>query len=92
MARSPWDLHIINVFPYEVMKYGQVLNLSAMTYTFKCDNEKCKKQIICILSKYRGDEYFGRCSYCHSGRLKWIQNINLHSVLRDHLIIHKKGT
>ena len=26
-------------------KYGNV-KLSSMTYTFKCDNEKCKKSII----------------------------------------------
>ena len=71
------------------MKYGQV-TLSAMTYTFKCDNKKCEKSIICILSKYNEDDYFGRCNYCHSGRLKWIKNINLQEVLREHKIIHNK--
>ena len=70
------------------MKYGS-LNLSAMTYTFKCDNEKCEKTIICILSKYDESEYFGRCNYCNSGRLKWIQNINVISMLREQEIIHK---
>ncbi len=69
------------------MKYGKT-NLSAMVYTFKCDNKKCEKSIICILSKYNKDEYFGRCNYCHSGRLKWIKNINLQGVLRDWKIIH----
>ena len=39
-------------------KYGN-LKLSAMTYTFKCDNEKCKKSIICLMSKYDGSDYFG---------------------------------
>ena len=71
------------------MKYGKT-NLSAMVYTFKCDNKKCEKSIICLLSKYNKDEYFGRCNYCHSGRLKWIQNINLQEVLREHKIIHNK--
>jgi len=72
------------------MKYAQV-KLSAMTYTFKCDNMKCEKSIICIMSKYNEDDYFGRCNYCHSGRLKWIKNINLQEVLREHHIIqHKK--
>ena len=70
------------------MKYGTV-KLSAMTYTFKCDNKKCNKTIICILSKYNDEDYFGRCNYCHSGRLKWIKNINLQEVLREHKIIHK---
>jgi hypothetical protein len=69
--------------------YGQ-LKLSAMTYTFKCDNEKCKKSIICILTKYEKSEYYGRCEYCKSGRLKWIENINLFEVLREHKIIQKK--
>ena len=41
------------------MKFGN-LKLSAMTYTFKCDNKKCEKTIICILSKYNDDDYFGR--------------------------------
>ena len=70
------------------MKYGS-LNLSAMTYTFKCDNEKCEKTIICIMTKYDESEYFGRCNYCNSGRLKWIQNINVISMLREQEIIHK---
>ena len=70
------------------MKYGS-LKLSAMTYTFKCDNKKCEKTIICILSKYSNDDYFGRCNYCQSGRLKWIQNINVISILREQDIIHK---
>ena len=69
------------------MKYGQV-DLSAMTYTFKCDNKKCEKSLICILSKYNDDEYFGRCNYCGSGRLKWIKNINLFGILKEHKIIH----
>jgi len=70
-------------------KYGSV-KLSSMTYTFKCDNEKCKKSIICLLSKYDKTEYFGRCDYCSIGRLKWIENINLQSVLKEHNIIHTK--
>ena len=70
-------------------KYGS-LKLSAMTYTFKCDNEKCKKSIICLLSKYDSSEYFGKCNYCGEGRLKWIENINLQSVLREHKIIQTK--
>ena len=69
-------------------RYGS-LKLSAMTYTFKCDNKKCEKTIICILSKYDENEYFGRCNYCQSGRLKWIQNINVISILREQDIIHK---
>ena len=69
--------------------YGQ-LKLSVMTYTFRCDNKKCEKTIISILSKYDGSEYYGRCEYCKSGRLKWIENINLFEVLREHKIIHKK--
>ena len=40
------------------------------------------------MSKYDNSEYFGRCNYCHSGRLKWIKNINLQEVLREHKIIH----
>ena len=71
------------------MKYGQI-KLSSMTYTFRCDNKKCEKTIISILSKYDGSEYYGRCNYCHSGRLKWIENINLFEVLREHKIIQKK--
>jgi len=63
--------------------------LTAMTYTFKCDNEKCKKTLICIMSKYNDSEYFGRCNYCQSGRLKWIKNIDLLGVLEEHKIIHK---
>ena len=70
-------------------KYGN-LKLSAMTYTFKCDNEKCEKSIICLMSKYNQDEYFGRCNYCQSGRMKWIENIDLHHVLKEHMIIHPK--
>ena len=72
-----------------VWKYGS-LKLSAMTYTFKCDNEKCKKSIICLMSKYDDREYFGRCNYCHSGRLKWIQNISLKGILHDANIIYRK--
>ena len=71
------------------MKFGN-LKLSAMTYTFKCDNEKCKKTLICIMSKYNDSEYFGRCNYCQSGRLKWIKNIDLMSVLEEKNMIHKK--
>ena len=70
------------------MKFGS-LKLSAMTYTFKCDNKKCEKTILCILSKYNDDDYFGRCNYCQSGRLKWIKNIDLLGVLEEHKIIHK---
>ena len=62
-------------------KYGS-LKLSAMTYKFECDNVKCMKSIICLMSKYDENEYFGRCNYCNSGRLKWIKNIDLHSVLQ----------
>ena len=70
--------------------YGTV-QLSSMTYTFKCDNEKCKKTIICLLSKYNDEDYFGRCNYCHSGRLKWIKNINLQEVLKEHKILYDTG-
>jgi hypothetical protein len=70
------------------VKYGS-LTLSAMTYTFKCDNEKCKKTLICIMSKYDENEYFGRCEYCKSGRLKWIKNINLLGVLKESKILYK---
>ena len=70
-------------------KYGS-LKLSAMTYTFKCDNEKCFRTIVCLMSKYDESEYFGKCKYCGSGRLKWIENIDLHSVLREHMIINSK--
>ena len=70
-------------------KYGS-MKLSHMTYTFKCDNEKCGKSIICLLSKYDKTEFFGRCNYCGEGRLKWIENINLQSVLREHKIIQTK--
>ena len=70
-------------------KYGN-LKLSQMTYTFECDNEKCKKRIICLLSKYDEQEYFGRCNYCQSGRLKWIQNIDLKGILNDANIIYRK--
>ena len=70
-------------------KYGR-MKLSSMTYTFRCDNEKCKKSIICLLSKYDDNEYFGKCNYCGVGRLKWIENINLQSVLREHNIIQTK--
>jgi len=69
------------------MKYGS-LTLSEMTYTFKCDNENCNKILICILSKYN-EEYFGRCEYCKSGRLKCIENVNLLGVLEEQKIIHK---
>ena len=72
-----------------IWKIGEV-KLSAMTYTFRCDNEKCKKSIICLMSKYNQDEYFGRCEYCKSGRMKWIKNICLKGVLKDHNIIYKK--
>ena len=60
-----------------------------MTYTFKCDNKQCKKTLICILSKYDENEYFGRCEYCKSGRLKWIKNIDLFGVLAEKKIITK---
>ena len=73
-----------------IWKYGN-LKLSAMTYTFKCDNKQCKKSIICLLSKYDEQEYFGRCEYCKSGRMKWIQNINLKGVLKEHNIIYEKS-
>ncbi len=71
------------------MKFGN-LKLSAMTYTFKCDNKKCEKTLICIMSKYNDSVYFGRCNYCQSGRLKWIKNIDLMSVLEEKNMIHKK--
>ena len=70
-------------------KYGS-MKLSAMTYTFECDNKKCKKKIICLMSKYDGNDYFGRCEYCQSGRLKWIKNICLKGILKDHNIIYQK--
>ena len=68
------------------MKFGS-LKLSAMTYTFKCDNKKCKKTLISIMTKYDGSKYFGRCEYCKSGRLEWIKNIDLLGTLRDEKII-----
>jgi len=71
-------------------KYGSI-KLSSMTYTFKCDNKKCEKSVICLMSKYDGSEYFGRCSYCQSGRLKWIKNIDLLGVLKHHNIVYKKS-
>ena len=71
-------------------KYGNV-KLSSMTYTFKCDNEKCKKSIICLMSKYDNSEYFGNCNYCSTGRLKWIKNIDLLGVLKHHNIVYKKS-
>jgi hypothetical protein len=70
--------------------YGTV-QLSSMTYTFECDNQKCKKSIICLMSKYDGNDYFGRCNYCQSGRLKWIKSINFHEMLRKNNIIYNKG-
>ena len=70
-------------------KYGSI-KLSSMTYTFKCDNEKCKKSIICLMSKYDGSEYFGKCNYCGNGRMKWIENIDLQNVLKEHMIIQTK--
>ena len=72
------------------LKYGS-LKLSAMTYTFECDNVKCKKSIICLMSKYDGQEYFGRCDYCGSGRLKWIKNIDLCGMLRERKIIYSRN-
>mgnify|MGYP003971572671 FL=1 len=71
--------------PFE---YGKI-ELSSMTLTFKCDNEKCKKTLVCILSKYDESEYFGRCEYCKSGRLKWIKNVDLFDVLKEKKIIFK---
>ena len=70
-------------------KYGS-MKLSRMTYTFECNNEKCGKSIICLLSKYDKSEDFGKCKYCHTGQLKWIENIDLMSVLKEHMIIHPK--
>ena len=67
-------------------KYGTV-QLTAMVHQFKCDNDKCKKTIVSILSEYKGDEYYGRCDYCGSGRLKWIRNTNLLELLKKHKII-----
>ena len=55
---------------------GSSLKLSAMTYTFRCDNKKCNKSIVCLMSKYHESESFARCKYCKSGRLKLIQNID----------------
>ena len=63
--------------------------LTVMTYTFRCDNKKCNKTLICLMSKYDDNEYFGRCNYCQSGRLKWIKNIDLMGVLEEQKIIHK---
>jgi hypothetical protein len=71
-----------------VSKFAQA-KLTAMTYTFKCDNEKCKKILISIMTKYDGSKYFGRCEYCKSGRLEWIKNIDLLGTLRDEKIISK---
>ncbi len=71
------------------MKYSHI-NLSLMTYTFKCDNKKCEKIIISILSKHDGSEYCGRCKYCNSGRLKLVKNIDLLGVLTEQKIIQKK--
>ena len=71
------------------MKYSQI-NLSLMTYTFKCDNKKCEKIIISILSKYDGTKYYGRCKYCNSGRLKLVKNIDLFGVLTEQKILYKK--
>ena len=51
------------------------------------DNDKCKKTIVSILSEYKCDEYYGRCDYCGSGRLKWIRNTNLLELLKKHKII-----
>ena len=48
-----------------------------------------KKSIICIFTNYDQQEYFGRCEYCKSGRLKWIKNIDLFGVLKENKIIHK---
>ena len=70
-------------------KIGSI-KLTAMTYTFKCENEKCKKSIICLMSKYDNSEYFGNCNYCSTGRLKWIKNIDLFGVLRESQIIYNK--
>ena len=70
-------------------KFGQ-MKLSTMTYTFKCDNEKCERSIICLMSKYDNNEYFGKCNYCGTGRLKWIENIDLMGVLKEHMIIQTK--
>jgi hypothetical protein len=70
-------------------KYGS-MKLSTMTYTFVCDNQKCNKTIICLFSKYDEQEYFGRCNYCQSGRLKWAKNICLKGVLKDQNIIYIK--
>ena len=72
------------------LKYGS-LKLSAMTYTFECDNVKCKKSIICLMSKYDGQEYFGRCEYCQSGRLKWRKNIDLCGMLKERKIIYSRN-
>ena len=55
---------------------GSSLKLSAMTYTFGCDNKKCNKSIVCLMSKYYESESFARCKYCKSGSLKLIQNID----------------
>jgi len=73
------------------MKYSHI-NLSLMTYTFKCDNKKCEKIIISILSKLVPAEtkYYGRCKYCNSGRLKLVKNIDLLGVLTEQKIIQKK--
>ena len=74
---------------HNTWKYGS-MKLSRMTYTFECDNEMCKRRIICLLSKYDDNEYFGKCSYCGVGKLKWIKNISLRGILHDANIIYKK--
>jgi hypothetical protein len=75
------------------MKYSHI-NLSLMTYTFKCDNKKCEKTIISILSKLVSaaaeTRYYGRCKYCNSGRLKLVKNIDLFGVLTEQKILYKK--
>jgi len=55
---------------------GSSLKLSAMTYTFRCDNKKCNKSIVWLMSKYHESGSFARCKYCKSGTLKLIQNID----------------
>ena len=43
------------------------------------------------MSKYDDNEYFGKCQYCKSGRLKWVQNVDLKKILNDANIIHKNN-
>ena len=71
-------------------KYG-TMQLSAMTVTFKCDNLQCGKSLLMIMCDYDKKEFFGRCNYCGSGRLKWMERVNLQEVYREQKIITDTG-